>query len=329
MGERTDAVSGNDRTDAIRRDIERTQREMSRTIDEIQHRLSPQYIKQQAKDSAQQMMQRTKDSVREAGVHASRSFVGRVRSNPIGAAMVGVGLWMLMRDSDRDVEVEFIPDYQTGWDTGARPTGWDASGTHFSSVAEYRDFDYEAGSTGGGMRDRVSGAADTARERISGVAEAARDRVSGVAGATKERVGEAVNSLHQTTHDAKHAAGDAARRLSMQARYGMQRARYQSRDLMNESPLIVGLAAIAAGAIIGALIPETDKEHELMGEHRDRFVERGREMAREGVDRARDVAKAATSAATDAAKSELKSETDQRSSRTDIGTNIGLGGTQI
>jgi hypothetical protein len=282
MGERTDAVTGGDRTDEIRRDIERTQREMSRTIDEIQHRLSPQY-----------MMQRTKQSMREAGVKATRSFSDRVRSNPIGAAMVGAGLWMLMRDNDRDVEVEFIPD-RDRWDTSVA--------ANYSSVGEYRDLDYEGAGHG-----RLA----EARERVSGAAESAR-----------ERVNTAMNSVHEATS----AAGDRARELSQRARYRVERARYQSRDLMTDSPLVVGLAAIAAGALLGALIPETERENELMGEQRDRLAERAREMAREGVDRARDVARAATGAATEAARSELKS--DDRSQRTDVGTNVGIG-TQI
>ena len=292
MGERTDAVTGNDRTDEIRRDIERTQREMSRTIDEIQHRLSPHY-----------MMQRTKDSMREAGVKASRSFGDRVRNNPIGATMVGVGLWMLMRDNDRDVEVEFIPDRDR----------WDASlPSNYSSVGEYRDFDYE-GASHGRLAD--------ARERVSGIADTARERVSGVADTTRERVSSAMHSVHEATS----SAGEGVRHLSERARHRMQRARYQSRDLMTDSPLVVGLAAIAAGALLGALIPETERENELMGEHRDRLAERAREMAREGVDRARDVARAATTAAPEAARSEIKS--DDRS-RTDVGTNVGIG-TQI
>ena len=282
MGERTDAVNGHDRTDELRRDIERTQREMSRTIDEIQHRLSPHY-----------MMQRTKDSMREAGVNASRSFIDKVRDNPIPAAMVGVGMFLLMRDSGPKgdgYDVEFIPER----------TGWDAAGTPYSSVSEYRDLDFENGREG-----RVSEA--------------------------KEKVQHAVSAAREATSEKLDSAVDRARQLRLQARMRMSRARYQSRDVLSENPLIAGLAALAAGAILGALIPETEKEHELMGETRDRLAGRAKEAAREGVSRAKDVAAAATSAATEAAKSEVKSQ--QRSAtntdRTDVGRNIGIGDTPI
>ncbi|HEU4520362.1 MAG TPA: DUF3618 domain-containing protein [Thermoanaerobaculia bacterium] len=272
MGERTDSVSGHDRTDELRRDIERTQREMSRTIDEIQHRLSPHY-----------MMERTKDSMREAGVNASRGLMDKVRDNPIPAAMVGVGLFLLMRDSGHDdrYDVEFIPER----------SGWDTTGTHYSSVSEYRDLESGEGR----------------------MAEA------------KDRVQSAMSSAREATSEKLDAAADRARRLGTKARSRMSRARYQSRDVLAENPLIAGLAALAAGAIIGALIPETEKEHELMGDTRDRLAERAKDMARDGVSRAKDVATSAATAATEAAKSEVKSQQQSRTERTDIGQNIGIG----
>ena len=109
----------------------------------------------------------------EAGVNASRSLMDKVRDNPIPAAMVVIGLFLMMRGSGRGdgYEVEFIPD----------DTGWDSTG-----------------------------------------------------------------------------------------------ARAEPRDIFRDHPLIAGLAALAAGAILGALIPETEREHELMGDVRQRLAERAR-----------------------------------------------------
>ena len=301
MGERTDPVTGHDRTDELRRDIERTQREMSRTIDEIQHRLSPHY-----------MMQRTKDSMREAGVNASRGFMDKVRDNPIPAAMVGIGLFLLMRDSkDRQTyEGDFIPE-RAGWDAA----GWDSRGANYSSVAEYRDLEYGDRNAGG------AGRLQEARERLSHAGDAAR-----------EKVGDAVSSAREATSATLDSARERARELKYRAHYQMSRARYQSRDILQENPLIAGVAAIAAGAILGALIPETEKENEMLGETRDRLMDRGKDIARDGVNRARDVATAAAGAATDAAKDAAKSEIKAQkrgseTSKTDIGQSVGIGGT--
>ena len=249
MGQGTDAMKGGDRTDEIRRDIDRTQREMSRTIDEIQQRLSPHH-----------MMQRTKNSMREAGVNASRSFMDKVRDNPIPAAMVGVGMFLLMRDRD----------------------SWDASDRQYSSVAEYRDLEYEAGGRLAEARERASHLADETRERASHLADRAR-------------------SLGSTARDRMESAGR------------------HSRDVFTDNPMVAGLTALAVGALLGALIPETEKEHELMGASRDRVAERARDLAREGASRARDLATTATHAATEAVKSEVKGQP-----KDDIGQPVGI-----
>ena len=283
MGERTNEVAGSSQTRDIRNEIEQTQRDMSRTIDEIQHRLSPNY-----------MMQRTKESIREAGVKTSRSVVDRIRENPIPAAMVGMGLYLLMRGDKNQINDNFkmAPD-------------WNRNREDFSSVAEYRDFNYEGGGAIAGARDRVSGAVSNAREQA----------------------GEAMDSARDMTRDAIHGAADGAHHLGEMARRRALMAQSQGRDFLTANPLMAGVAALAFGAIIGAIIPESDKENELMGQTRDRFAERAKDTAREGMDRARDIATAATSAATDAAKTTAKATAPRTPQKTDVAQNVGLGPT--
>ena len=50
------------------------------------------------------------------------------------------------------------------------------------------------------------------------------------------------------------------------------------------------------------MIPETQKEDQLLGETRDRLLDRGKELAREGVEKAKHVAQAAK----ESAKQELR-----------------------
>lgn len=54
-------------------------------------------------------------------------------------------------------------------------------------------------------------------------------------------------------------------------------------ESMLDRPLIAGLAALAVGAIAGAIIHETDREHQLFGTARDRLLESARTAARERV----------------------------------------------
>lgn len=278
MGERPDtAVSGDDSTREIRRDIERTQREMSVTIDEIQHRLSPSYMKQQARES-----------VRRAGVRTSRGTIERVKSNPLGAAMVGVGLWLLLRNDDRG--------HDTYYDRDVHFAGDFDEINAYNANRDYRDFRYgEDRGRMAQMKDRVGELADNAREKISEKLDDVREGTSQMSDRTSER----------------------AHELRERARYQAMHARMRSRDLMMDSPLIMGIAAAAAGAIVGAMIPETERENEVFGETRDRLVDRASEVGRQGMQHAKEIAKDAASAATETAKREA------RTAKEDIASNVG------
>lgn len=312
MGERPDPVTGRtESTDEIRRDIERTQREMGHTIDEIQYRLSPEHLKEEARNRVRRAGINARDSVRRAGVKTSRGTIDRVKANPLGAAMVGVGLWLLLRNDGNDdgyerndYDVRFQPEFD-------RP-GMQGSGYGYGT-GDSRDFSYGETSGGSGrmaeMRDRVSGAADTARDKVSEAADTARDRVS------------------EAADTARHAAsnlGHRAQALGSRGMYGARNAGIRSRDVLTDNPLIGAIAGLALGAIIGAAIPETEREREMFGETRDQFVDRASNLAGQAVDQAKDIAGsvvgAAASAATETAKREVKN------AKSDIAQNIGGAG---
>ena len=266
MDERADPVSAGDSTSAIRDDIERTQREMGHTIDEIQYRLSPAHLKEQAKER-----------VRRAGVRTSRNTIDRVKSNPIGAAMVGIGLWMLLRNNDSDEEVYYIDrDFDHSHDR--MPHG-------YSPQTEYRDFSY------GEDRGRMA---------------EVKDRVGDVA----ERAGERVSELRDQTVDRAQALRD-------RTMYGARNMSNRGRDVLNDTPLVAGIAAIALGALVGAMIPETERENELFGQTRDKLKDRAADVAREGVDQAKNIATAAATAAKDAAKEATTKAKDEMTTTQD------------
>lgn len=63
-------------------------------------------------------------------------------------------------------------------------------------------------------------------------------------------------------------------------------ARYSSMpgsDVITDSPMIAGLAALAVGAIFGAIVPETNREHQIFGETKDRLKEKATTAARQKV----------------------------------------------
>jgi len=54
-------------------------------------------------------------------------------------------------------------------------------------------------------------------------------------------------------------------------------------DVITDSPMIAGLAALAVGAIFGAIVPETTREHQLFGETKNNLKEKATTAARQKV----------------------------------------------
>jgi hypothetical protein len=95
-------------------------------------------------------------------------------------------------------------------------------------------------------------------------------------------------------------AQEARRRaaeLSSEARQRARRVASQARSrwdtMMHDNPMALGIAALAAGAIVGASLPRTEMENEYMGETRDNLMESARSMAHDSVDSAKSMAKEA------------------------------------
>lgn len=61
-----------------------------------------------------------------------------------------------------------------------------------------------------------------------------------------------------------------------------QRTRQQ---ITRDNPLMFGLLALTAGALVGSVLPMTEIEHEYMGEARERVLRSARSMAEQKAQR--------------------------------------------
>jgi hypothetical protein len=68
------------------------------------------------------------------------------------------------------------------------------------------------------------------------------------------------------------------------------------------NPLMIGVAALVAGAVVGLGVPETETENELMGETRDRMIDSVQDTVRDKVDQVQQAATTAMSSVQEAAK---------------------------
>ncbi|CAA9473631.1 MAG: hypothetical protein AVDCRST_MAG02-4276 [uncultured Rubrobacteraceae bacterium] len=259
---------GVDRVEVTRVEIERTRADMSETVDAIQERLSPQNLKDQAKD-------RVKEATVGRAREARSGVVDTVRSNPLPAALTGIGLgWLLMSARQQN---QAQPHYRDDVSRYRTPTN------EYAPVAREYPLDdgYEgndsssAGEALGRARDRVGETATQAQDKAGDLAGRAKGGASDLGSQTREKAGQ---------------LGSRARQQAGRAGSGFQR-------MLHENPLTVGALAIGAGAAIGLAIPETAKEHEVMGEARDTVVEKAQEKAQDAQQRVQRVAEEAQGAA--------------------------------
>ena len=267
-----------DEVEATRVEIERTRAGMSETVDAIQERLSPENLKEQAKD---RLKEATVGKAQEAG----SGIVDTIRQNPLPAALTGIGLgWLFVnarkqspyRSPYRDVTYR-----DAAYVEGYPPTHEYAPGA-YGYPPRYEDEGTDSSSAGQ--------AAERAREKVGETAGRAQDKTGELASRTQ----------------------DGASQLSDQARYQARRATDGFQRVLQENPLTVGALAVGVGAAIGLAIPETSREHEVMGEARDNLVDKAQEKVQETQQKAQRVAEEAQSAAQQEAETQGLTDTDQQ-----------------
>lgn len=116
-------------------------------------------------------------------------------------------------------------------------------------------------SSGEGIKDKVSSATGRAREL--------KDRTS------------------EKAHELKSRTSERAHELKARSSERVRRSIGTVQRTWNDNPMLLGLCAIAGGAVLAASIPTTQREREVIGPHRDRLVEGAKQTARSAVEGAK------------------------------------------
>lgn len=290
----TGESSSDDEAAQIRADIEHTRSEMSSTIDALQAKLAPEHIAEQVKEQVKQHAAEAFDSAKMAVKQATvrkaehimenvtgavnsvsrkaREFMGgdgssllnTVRENPVPLVLIGAGLGMLFANlnSSKKAHARQGPDRESSYGTDNydrfRDQPWRRSEENRPSTL---DRTREAASDfAKRTQDTVSNVTSQARDQVSHLADQARDQVSHFADQARDQV--------------RHL-GDT------------------SQTVLRDNPLALGIAVLAAGAIVGLAIPETRVEQEYMGETRDQLFDKAQEVARDTLGKVQHVAQEA------------------------------------
>ena len=124
----------------------------------------------------------------------------------------------------------------------------------------------KAGETGRNLKDKASEVGQRISETTSALTSRARDatrsareRMAGSAEGVQSRAGQIGQRSQQQYYRTKDRFGQMA----------------------DEQPLMLGALGLAVGTILGALLPSTRREDELMGQKRDELLEGTKQVARE------------------------------------------------
>ena len=307
-------------TGRIEQDLDQTRSRLDGHLSELQGRLSP----GQVLDDLMRYFRGRE------GADFGRSLLESVRANPLPTALSGIGLAWLMASSPRGAAAGGAPAsgatgrvrvYPGSPDLGLQ--GYPALATRVRQ-AEQRTAQ-EPGEAEHAYADRLDaargqaiglakGAQETATsygQRIRETLDMAQESTSRGAHDLRDGIGSAASSLSSTAQDAAHSLGDVGHRAGSSMVQGGQAAGQAGGNLVaavSASPILLGALGLAAGALLGALLPQSDQEEAALGGVATQAREAARMLAQQAADKGGHVAQAVIDKGRDSAQAHGLSE---------------------
>lgn len=235
----------------LEREVDRQREHIGGLVDALESKLSPGEIFER---------------VLSYGKGGGSEFVGNlgntVKANPVPALLTAAGLvWLYASSNSSSHASHSRHAYVTGGGagTGLHGAGMQGAGMQGASTRDThgthgRDSDH------GGVGERLREARDGISDRM-------------------EHASESMSHLKDRASDMTHDAMDSARDRTRQVNDGFH-------HMLEDNPLAVGAIGIAVGALLGALLPSTRKEDELLGATSDRLTDQAKSMAKQGYEQA-------------------------------------------
>lgn len=263
----------------IESEIAMTRAEMSDTLDAIQRKLSPGQILDQALAY-----------VRSGPGEFTSNLTETIKQNPVPVALLGISLgWLMM----------------AGRSGGRYYSGGMSSEYYAPEAGGYLPEESMAKKVSGKVSDIAQSTRESMSEAMGKAGETAssmQQRVSEMARGVRDTTGQVAGSVRSTTSQIASGMRGTTSQIVSGTRYSVRQARSGFEYMLNEQPLILGALGIALGAALGAILPGTRREDELMGEARDDLLQQAKETGADQLYKARRVAEEAGEAAKEEAE---------------------------
>ena len=250
--------------DRIERDLAQTRARMGSHLNQLQDRLSP----GQVIDDAMAYFRGSE------GADFGRNLLASVRNNPLPAALTGIGLAWLMASSGKPAPADH-PDFETRLrdiDSQVTRGADEADHAYTARLTDARSrfvgVSRESHDTDQSFGDRVQGALASARQAAADAAASLRDKAGSAASGVSGSASNALSAVGSSVSSAAGSVQSAAGRAGSALYSGGQSAGQvggNAVSALTDNPMLLGALGLAAGALLGSLLPKTETEEELLG----------------------------------------------------------------
>ena len=300
---------------AVDRDLDVTRTRLGGHLDQLRDRMTPGQV--------------LDDVVRyfrgKEGADFGRSLLSNVKENPLPAAVTGVGLAWLMATNGRAAVMQPASVAQS--DVATTTSAYEASARRQDEITAARTrirlAEESVARRDGESDDAYKMRREDARGYAVGVArqpedthESFADRIHSFLADGKQSVADGLDGAKASFGSVASSASGAISGYGSSAQDAVVDTAGRARDAMSaggqaaaragsrwaaaltESPVVMGILSLAAGALLGALLPQSETEETALAGVAGKVRDTAAGLAHEGMDKGGEVAKSVLDAGT-------------------------------
>lgn len=237
-------------------------------------------------------------------------IVDKIMQNPVPAALAGASIgYILMKGQGNSSSPS--PSYtgSSHSSQGSQPGLGDKVGNVVGQAgSKVGDIASSAGDVVGKAGEKAGDIASGTAEAVGNVASGTAGLVGDVASGAAGVVGNVASGAAEAVGNIASGAGDVAGNVVGGVQQGAGKATSQLERMLQENPLVVGGAALVLGAMIGMMLPATEKENQILGKAHDTVMEKAGEAVQETFQKVSSVAEEVTNTVKDTVKEEAKNQ---------------------